>query len=135
MLSDPTNIAGNEIMQSSTQGDTSNIDGETMIGIPAEKKIAEVGDLDESGLEDEDKEAIQRRREEKGKGSEKDALKVRCRLSDSDGPDVVILLGESQSVGVLARRVHGEANVSDLHEKVLQMTLVTLMTDGVCCRY
>lgn len=54
---------------------------------------------------------IERRREEKGKMSERDMIKVRARLSDRGGPDVTISLGKTQSVGVLARRIQSEASV------------------------
>ena len=54
----------------------------------------------------------ERRREEKGKGNERDAVKVKCRLSDRGGPDVVISVGRSQHVGVLARRVASQAGIA-----------------------
>jgi hypothetical protein len=38
-------------------------------------------------------------------------VKVRCRLSDRGGPDVVVLLGKSQRVGTLAQRIRDEAEV------------------------
>ena len=60
-----------------------------------------------------DDEAIERKREEKGKSVLKagDTIKVRARLSDRGGPDVVILLGKDQVVRMLVRRVQEEANV------------------------
>jgi len=61
-----------------------------------------------------DDEAIERKREEKGKSVLKtgDMIKVRARLSDRGGPDVVIHLGKDQVVRMLVRRVQEEANVT-----------------------
>lgn len=60
-----------------------------------------------------DDEAIERKREEKGKSVLKtdDIIKVRARLSDRGGPDVVIPMGKDQAVRILMRRVQEEANV------------------------
>jgi len=54
---------------------------------------------------------LERRRDEKGKTSERDLIRVLARLSDRDGPDLMMLVGKSQSVGFLARKVHQEAGV------------------------
>lgn len=60
-----------------------------------------------------DDEAMERKREEKGKSVLKtgDIIKVRARLSDRGGPDIVIPLGKDQVVRILVRRVQEEANV------------------------
>ena len=60
-----------------------------------------------------DDEAIERKREEKGKSVLKtgDFIKVRARLSDRGGPDVVIPLGKDQVVRMLVRRIQDEVNV------------------------
>ena len=60
-----------------------------------------------------DDEAIERKREEKGKSVLKtgDMIKVRARLSDRGGPDVIISLGKDQAVRTLVRRVQEEVNV------------------------
>ena len=60
-----------------------------------------------------DDEAIERKREEKGKAVLKtgDMIKVRARLSDRGGPDVIISLGKDQAVRTLVRRVQEELNV------------------------
>ncbi|KAJ5664397.1 hypothetical protein N7507_005128 [Penicillium longicatenatum] len=55
--------------------------------------------------------ALERRRDEKGKTSERDLIRVFARLSDRDGPDLMMLVGKSQSVGFLARKVHQEAGL------------------------
>lgn len=62
-----------------------------------------------------DDDEVERRREEKGKTVLKigDTIKVKARLSDRGGPDVIITLGRQQSVRVLIRRIQEEANVSN----------------------
>ena len=59
----------------------------------------------------------ERRREEKGKTVLKsgDTIRVKARLSDRGGPDMVISLGKEQSLRVLIRRIQEEANVSTPH--------------------
>lgn len=52
-----------------------------------------------------------RRKDEKGKTSERDLIKVQIRLSDRGGPDLVLPVGKNQSVGYIARKVHEEAEV------------------------
>lgn len=56
-------------------------------------------------------EDLERRRDEKGKTSERDLISVQVRLSDRGGPDLVLLIGKSQSVGFLARKIHQEGEV------------------------
>ncbi|MCJ1252539.1 hypothetical protein MMC24_000345 [Lignoscripta atroalba] len=72
------------------------------------------GESLESDTEEMDEDDIERRREEKGKGVLKsvDTVKVKARLSDRGGPDVVILLAKDQNVRVLVRRIQDEAGVS-----------------------
>lgn len=64
------------------------------------------------GLSDEEEE-LERKREEKGKAVLKsgDAIKVVARLSDRGGPDVVLSIGNRQTVRSLTRRIQEEANV------------------------
>ena len=63
--------------------------------------------------EDEDSDILaEQRREEKGKGNERDMVKVKCRLSDRGGPDETVALGRSQHVGVLSRRVASQAGIA-----------------------
>lgn len=120
VVSDPLNIRrdGGEA-EEAARGDGShssnNIDGETMIGV-SESKMAvmpeeKVLDGEDGDVVEEDQEMLQRRQEEKGKASERNAIKVRCRLSDRGGPDVVIALGKTQHVATLVRRVQTEGNV------------------------
>lgn len=54
---------------------------------------------------------IELRRDEKGKTSERDLIRVQVRLSDREGPDLMLLVGKGQSVGFLARKVHQESEV------------------------
>jgi hypothetical protein len=53
----------------------------------------------------------ERRRDEKGKTSERDLIRVLARLSEGGGPDILLSMAKGQTVGFLARRVHQEANV------------------------
>src|SRR5436190_15911247 len=59
--------------------------------------------------EDEYNEELERRREEKGKGNERDFIKVTARLSDRGGPDITVGIGKEQNVGALARKVQADA--------------------------
>ena len=72
------------------------------------------GEGESKDVTDDEEEEMERKREEKGKQVLKsgDVFKVRCRLSDRGGPDVVVCVGKDQSVRVLVRRVVEEANVS-----------------------
>ena len=62
----------------------------------------------------EDEEEIERKREEKGKAVLKtgDFVRIKARLSDRGGPDVLVMLGKDQPVRILVRRIQDEANVS-----------------------
>lgn len=111
IILDPLNVIADETTRRRDRN--SNMDGDTMVGLSEAKNAA----LDSRQAQDvekekEDSEATERRREEKGKASERDAVKVRCRLSDRGGPDVVVLLGRNQTVGTLARRITSETDVS-----------------------
>jgi Ubiquitin-binding domain len=120
IVSDPENVRedgdGDEVRVDRSRH-SNNIDGETMIGVSESKLAAsteeKVIDGEEQDLGKEDTEILERRREEKGKASERDAVKVRCRLSDRGGPDVVIALGKTQHVATLVRRVQAEGNVGE----------------------
>ena len=76
-----------------------------------------VQEADAKGLEaeseDADEDEIERRREEKGKGVLKsgDTLRVKARLSDRGGPDIVIALAKDQNLRVLTRKIQDEAGV------------------------
>jgi len=68
---------------------------------------------DEDGDEDDEEEEAERRREEKGKAvvGEREGVKVKARLSERGGRDVVVVLGRGESVRVLARRVGVDCQV------------------------
>ena len=70
--------------------------------------------VDESKDVTDDEEEIERKREEKGKAVLKigDIVKIKARLSDRGGPDVVVTLGKDQPVRTLVRKIQDEANVS-----------------------
>ncbi|KAL2818269.1 hypothetical protein BJX63DRAFT_383840 [Aspergillus granulosus] len=53
----------------------------------------------------------ERRRDEKGKTSELDLIRVQARLSDRDGPDIVVSVKKTQNVGFIARKLQQEARV------------------------
>ncbi|KAE8355552.1 hypothetical protein BDV28DRAFT_128670 [Aspergillus coremiiformis] len=53
----------------------------------------------------------ERRRDEKGKSSERDLIRVKARLSDRDGPDLVVAVGKAQSVAYIARKLQQEAEI------------------------
>ena len=61
-----------------------------------------------------DDDEVERKREEKGKAvlKSENIVKVKARLSDRGGPDIVITLGKEQSTRTLIRRIQEEANVS-----------------------
>ena len=63
--------------------------------------------------DDTDEEELERRREEKGKAVLKsgDTVRVKARLSDRGGPDVVINLAKDHTIRILIRRIHDEAGV------------------------
>ncbi|MCJ1243759.1 hypothetical protein MMC30_000956 [Trapelia coarctata] len=79
-----------------------------------EGRVAAPKDEEETDEEEIDEDEAEHRREEKGKTVLKtgDILKVKARLSDRGGLDVVIMLSKEQNVRVLVRKVQEEAGVS-----------------------
>ena len=69
---------------------------------------------------DED-ESLAKRREEKGKGVLKsgDIVRVKARLSDRGGPDIIITMGKQQNVRILVRRIQEETNVRGQKSRLL----------------
>ena len=69
----------------------------------------------ENAGETTDEEETERKREEKGKSVLRNGntIKVKARLSDRGGPDLVIAMGKDQNVRSLIRRIQEEVNVSD----------------------
>ncbi|KAL4786049.1 hypothetical protein BJX76DRAFT_140350 [Aspergillus varians] len=114
VVSDPDNIvvgAGADAgeRRESTDGD----DGEDVdVGFETDDRKGDFGDEVESGDEliGEDVES-ERRKDEKGKTSERDLIRVKARLSDRDGEDVVVTMKKTQNVGFLARKVQQEVGI------------------------
>ncbi|KAL4775025.1 hypothetical protein BDW60DRAFT_181014 [Aspergillus nidulans var. acristatus] len=72
------------------------------------RSAAGYGD-DEAGMERERE--LERRRDEKGKTSERDLIRVKARLSDRDGVDIIVALRKTQNVGFLARKLQQEVGI------------------------
>lgn len=95
-------------------------DGDAVDGAGEERVLEDVMETDEEeeeeeskevGSEEEDAEEAGKRRDEKGKGRGRDAVKVRARLSDR-GTDVVVELDREAAVRSVIRRVCELAEVS-----------------------
>ncbi|KAI4164709.1 MAG: hypothetical protein LQ342_001684 [Letrouitia transgressa] len=88
------------------------------------------GNMPMNMTDDEDAEA-ESRREEKGKGvlKSEDLVKVKARLSDRGGPDLVVAIGKEQNVRVLVRKIQEEANLPG-KGKVKIAYLGKLLRDG-----
>lgn len=76
-------------------------------------------DVDEEGSEAEDKddeEVIAARREDKGKAKldPKNLVKLRARLSEGAGPDIVMSIGKNDSVRLLNRKLLEASGVSQI---------------------
>lgn len=102
IVSDPDNIVDDS---GAAANETDGADDDMEDGISDRKIVSEESDEE---LISED---LERRREEKGKMSERDMIRVQARLSDRGGPDVVISIEKTQTVGVLARKVQSEVKV------------------------
>ena len=101
--------------------DPSNIEPEPDEGDVAETATLEAAESrpDAKVLDDEEleKDLVESSPEKVDKGKaplERDAVKVKCRLSDRGGPDVVVAMGKSTNVAALVRRVRDESEVSSL---------------------
>lgn len=107
IISDPENMAKtNSASATSTQEEVGQELDEDMEGLSDGKLATDDASGDELITED-----AERRRDEKGKTSERDLIRVQARLSDRDGPDLMLLVGKNQSVGFLARKVQQEGGV------------------------
>ncbi|KAL2006129.1 hypothetical protein VTN00DRAFT_9783 [Thermoascus crustaceus] len=101
IVSDPENVV--EVSSTDERG-TGDLESDAIY----DGKLA-VDNASEDELIPED---LERRREEKGKTSERDLIRVKARLSDRGGPDITVSIGKRQSVGLLARKVQLEAGIS-----------------------
>lgn len=99
IVSDPENMVEDD--------STSDYPANDDLDIMSEDKLA----TDDASADELISEDTERRRDEKGKASERDLIKVKARLSDREGPDYVLSVGKSHSVGFIARKVHEEAGV------------------------
>lgn len=93
-------------------------DPENMVQADRADDYSDVGDDDMSKLADDDasgdeliSDDLEKRRDEKGKTSERDLISVRARLSDRGGLDLVVSVGKNRSVGFIARKIRQEADV------------------------
>ncbi|KAI9373070.1 hypothetical protein BJX61DRAFT_504737 [Aspergillus egyptiacus] len=110
IVSDPVNIV-EEVTGEDTDED--NTDEEVDVGFE--------GDDGKFGLDEASGDELivgegkgmdkERRRDEKGKTSERDLIRVKARLSDRGDPDLVLSLKKTQNVGFLARKVQQEAGI------------------------
>ncbi|KAF3480160.1 uncharacterized protein GIQ15_05507 [Arthroderma uncinatum] len=106
IVSDPINVADESPTEDSFKCDIgTDIDGGDD-EMSTSRMVLGVDSCDD--LLDKEKE---RRREEKGKRSERDYIKVTARLSDRGGPDVVVSVGREQTVGALVRKIQAEAGL------------------------
>lgn len=104
IVSDPSNVVdAPEEEEEDKYQTTEDLDNEEV----ASSKLGMDIDSDEELVSD-----IERKRDEKGKRSERDLIRVKTRLSDRGGPDMIVTIGKDQTVGLLARKVHIEAKVS-----------------------
>lgn len=112
VISDPTDVI-EEFADMDSQTVSGPADSDTLA---AKLEATEDVDMDVSQPQAD----AEKTKEAKGKAAvDKDAMNVRCRLSDRGGPDVVVLLGRTQRVGLLAQRIREEVDVSDpLREKI-----------------
>lgn len=107
VISDPTDVV-EDIADMDSQTVTGPAEGDT---VAAKLEAAAEGPSMQQVSRDASNDA-EKTKEAKGKAVvEKDAMKVRCRLSDRGGPDVIVLLGRAQPVGVLAQMIRDETEV------------------------
>ncbi|KAL4969199.1 ubiquitin domain-containing protein [Aspergillus stella-maris] len=140
IVSDPLNMVAGELDDQedesgggSTDGDRDDDeDGEVDVGFETDDRKGGFGYEDEVESGDElivdetgtgtgtgartrtrthDADERERRRDEKGKTSERDLIRVKARLSDRGGADVVVAVRKTQNVGFLARKVAQEVGL------------------------
>ncbi|PWY83071.1 ubiquitin domain protein [Aspergillus sclerotioniger CBS 115572] len=97
IVSDPENI----VRSDQDQGDFDTDDG---------KLSSDEASGDELIADD-----VERRRDEKGKASERDLIRVRARLSDRGGPDMTLSVVKTMNVGLIARKLQQEAGIPRTH--------------------
>lgn len=110
IISDPTNLVQEaRVFQENTKGEISPDD------------------------ETDEEESMAKKREDKGKGVLKvgDIIRVRARLSDRGGPDVIVTMGKQQTVRMIVRRIQEETHVGD---KAFQNSSSLLLCYRHCSR-
>lgn len=111
VLSDPTNIQPDVVGNDEDE----EVETETLQATDT-KEGAKVIEDEDAELDKDVVALASPTREDKGKAPlERDAVKIKCRLSDRGGPDVVVALGKSSHVGALVRRIRDESEVSRHH--------------------
>lgn len=106
VISDPTDVI-EDIADMDSQTVSGPADSDTLAAKLEATEDTKMEDVSQSQIDTE------KTKEVKGKAVvDKDAVNVRCRLSDRGGPDVVIPLGKTQRVGLLAERIREETEVS-----------------------
>ena len=114
VLKDPENIVSDTLDERSRNRmsrDGENIDGETIIGQHEGKKFTAI-ESEDAEERDRDNEALLRKKqEEEQRILEEESVKVRCRLSDRGGPDVVVLVAKNHDVSTLLQRIKEEGSV------------------------
>ncbi|KGO72788.1 hypothetical protein PITC_057640 [Penicillium italicum] len=109
VVSDPENMVSLSSRTASEDGGPAGYEEEQDAGALSDGKLA----TDDASGDELISQDVERRREEKGKTSERDLIHVRARLSDRGGPDILLSIGKGQTVGFLARKVHQEAKLKD----------------------
>lgn len=109
IVSDPENMAetSSSGVNDGTQGSEVMQEEDDLEALADGKFGTEDASGDELMAED-----MERRRDEKGKTSERNLIRVQARLSDRGGPDLTVSVGKSQSVGFLARKIQQDAQAS-----------------------
>ncbi|KAJ5793965.1 hypothetical protein N7457_000564 [Penicillium paradoxum] len=105
VVSDPEDMVASSFQMAEDGG--SGVDDEPDAGNLSDGKLA----TDDASGDELISQDVERRRDEKGKTSERDLIRVIARLSDRGGPDILLSVDKGQTVGFLARKVHQEAKV------------------------
>ncbi|KAJ6120519.1 hypothetical protein N7523_004799 [Penicillium sp. IBT 18751x] len=113
IVSDPENMAKtNPPSTDSTQEETGHEQEGDIEALSDGKLATDDASGDELIADD-----AERRRDEKGKTSERNLIRVQARLSDRDGPDLILMVSKGQSVGFLARKIQQEGGIST-HQRI-----------------
>lgn len=106
VISDPS-----DVIEDMNDADTKTVTGSSDLDtIVAKLEAAEAADLGDTKQDS----GAEKAKAVKGKTAVRDAVKVRCRLSDRGSPecDVTVVLGRSEKVGLLSSRIEVERDIS-----------------------